>query len=109
MKLQEMYESAVRAGRRADPRGEKGIARILEEARKAHDDLPPERRWEFDTESLTNPFADTRILVGDPDTEVRRLLVGIDIMVGEILLADRLRQNGAGIDAVLAHHPDGRA
>ena len=41
MKLQEMYEIAVRAGRGVDPRGEKGIARILEEARKAHDDLPP--------------------------------------------------------------------
>jgi hypothetical protein len=109
MKLQEMYKIAVRAGRVTDPRGEKGITRILEEARKALDDLPQERRWEFDLESLTNPFADTRILVGDPETEVRRLLVGIDIMVGEILLADRLRQNGEGIDAVLAHHPDGRA
>ncbi len=109
MKLQEMYKIAVRAGRGVDPRGEKGIARILEEARKAYDDLPPDRQWEFDTESLTNPFADTRILVGDPDVEVGRLLVGIDIMVGEILLADRLRQNGKGIDAVLAHHPDGRA
>lgn len=109
MKLQEMYESAVGAGREVDPRGEKGIARVLEEARKAYDDLPEDRRWEFDAESLTNPFADTRILVGDPSTEVQRVLVGIDIMVGELLLADRLRERGERIDAVLAHHPDGRA
>lgn len=109
MKLQEMYEIAVRAGRMVDPRGEKGIVRVLEEARKAYDDLPEDRRWEFDTESLSNPFADTRILVGDPTTEVQRLLVGIDIKVGEILLADRLRERGERVDAVLAHHPDGRA
>ncbi|MHB9114223.1 MAG: NGG1p interacting factor NIF3 [Thermoleophilia bacterium] len=109
MKLGELYEAAVQAGREADPRGVTGTERVLTEARKAFDDLPERRRWEFDREALTNPFSDTRILNGDPDTEVGRVLVGIDISVGEVLLADRLREKGQMLDLILAHHPEGRA
>ncbi|MCZ7662076.1 MAG: NGG1p interacting factor NIF3 [Thermoleophilia bacterium] len=109
MKLREIYEAAVRKGIEQDPRGKKGIDRILFEARKTLDDLAEKRRWEFDQETLVNPFSDTRILVGDPEIEVRRMLVGIDIGVGELLLADRLRERGQAIDLVLAHHPEGRA
>lgn len=53
-------------------------------------------------------YEDTAILYGDPDTEVRNILVGIDIDTQEILLADRLR-NTQDIDLVLGHHPEGRA
>lgn len=109
MRLGDIYDVAVQAGRAVDPRGEKGIERSLAEAKKAFDDLPEARRWEFDRESLVNPYADTRVLYGDPDTEVRRMLVGIDIGVGEVLLADRLREKGQVLDLILAHHPEGRA
>jgi putative NIF3 family GTP cyclohydrolase 1 type 2 len=109
MRLQEMYEIAVRAGTSADPRGEDGVARILESARKEHEILAADKRWEFDLESLVNPYADTRILLGDPDTEVKGMLVGIDLEVGEVLLADALRAKGRTIDLLLAHHPEGRA
>jgi putative NIF3 family GTP cyclohydrolase 1 type 2 len=104
-----MYAAAVRVGCENDPRGEKGLARVLADARMELDGLPEDRRWEFDQERLSNPFADTRILVGDHGVDVRRILVGIDIGVGEVLLADRLREKGAGLDLILAHHPDGRA
>jgi len=109
MKLREMYEAAYRAGIAADPRGEDGVARVLERARKAFEDLPEHKKWEFDQESLVNPFADTRILVGDPDKDVTRMLVGIDLEVGEVLLADSLRGKGEVVDLLLAHHPEGRA
>lgn len=109
MRLADMYAAAVRVGSENDPRGEKGIARVLSEAKKEYDELTEQRRWEFDSERLGNPFADTRILVGDPDTDVRTVLVGIDVEVGEILLADRLREKGRQVDLILAHHPDGRA
>jgi putative NIF3 family GTP cyclohydrolase 1 type 2 len=104
-----MYDTAVRKGSEVDPRGENGIARVLKLAREEYDGLAEARKWEFDEERLTNPFTDTRILVGDPDTEISRMLVGIDIQVGEILLAERLRERGVGVDMVLAHHPEGRA
>ncbi|HPJ72833.1 MAG TPA: NGG1p interacting factor NIF3, partial [bacterium] len=48
-----------------------------------------------------------RILCGDPETEVRGVMVGIDVEVGEVLLADRLRDRGRRIDLLLAHHPEG--
>jgi hypothetical protein len=63
----------------------------------------------FDVERLTNPYDDSRILNGDPGTEVKSIMVGIDVEVGEILLADRLRSNGIPVDLVMAHHPEGRA
>ena len=37
------------------------------------------------------------------------MLVGIDMEVGEVLLADRLREKGRPVDLVLAHHPEGTA
>ena len=109
MKLRDMYEAAYRAGIAADPRGQDGVDRVLERARKTFDDLPERKRWEFDQETLVNPFADTRILVGDPQTDVTKVLVGIDLEVGEVLLADSLRSKGNAVDLLLAHHPEGRA
>jgi putative NIF3 family GTP cyclohydrolase 1 type 2 len=104
-----MYETAYQAGISADPRGPEGVTRVLERARKDFEDLPERRRWEFDQEALTNPYADTRILLGDPEAEISRILVGIDLEVGEVLLADALRARGTVIDLMLAHHPEGRA
>ena len=109
MKLRHMYETAYRAGMAADPRGRDGVARVLKRAKKTFDDLPEGKRWEFDQETLVNPYADTRILVGDPDQEVSKILVGIDLEVGEVMLADALRARGNVIDLMLAHHPEGRA
>jgi hypothetical protein len=109
MRLRDMYEAAYRAGMAVDPRGEEGVDRVLAQARKDFDDLPERKRWEFDQESLVNPYTDTRILFGDPESEVSSVLVGIDLEVGEVLLADRLREKGRSIDLLLAHHPEGRA
>ena len=109
MRLQDIYDTAVRSGIAADPRGEDGVERVLERVRKDYDALAAEKRWEFDQERLTNPFVDTRILVGSPETEVKGILVGIDMEVGEVLLADTLRSQGRQVDLVLAHHPEGRA
>jgi hypothetical protein len=104
-----MYETAFRAGMAVDPRGEEGVARVLARTRKEYEALAQEKHWEFDLESLVNPYADTRILVGDPDTDVTGILVGIDLEVGEVLLADTLRRRGQTVDLLLAHHPEGRA
>jgi hypothetical protein len=109
MKLKDIYETAIRRGIEADPRGEAGVRAVLDRARKEYEKLPAEKRWEFDEETLRNPFADTRILTGSPDTEVKTVLVGIDVEVGEVLLADALRRQGRSVDLLLAHHPEGRA
>ena len=53
-------------------------------------------------------FEDSRILYGSPDTEVKKIIVGIDVEVADLLLADRLRQK-QGLDLVVSHHPEGIA
>ena len=53
-------------------------------------------------------FEDSALLYGSPDTQIRKILVGIDIETPELLLADRLREK-EGLDLVLSHHPEGRA
>jgi hypothetical protein len=109
VKLQEFYELAIQAGIDADPRGRPAVEQELRDAQKSYDELKPEDKASFDIERLKNPYADSRILHGSPDRNVKDILAGIDIETPELLLADRLIQKGTGIDLVLAHHPEGRA
>lgn len=109
MNLREFFELAVRAGMDADPRGRDEIERALRDAQKKFDELAPGDKSYFDLDRLTNPYADSRILLGNPDAVVKTVLAGIDIEASEILLADRLREKGGTIDLVLSHHPAGRA
>jgi putative NIF3 family GTP cyclohydrolase 1 type 2 len=107
VKLRDIYETAVRMGIEADPRGASGVDEFLARTRKRYDALPDHLKELADPEELTNPFNDTRIYVGDPDTEVTTLLGGIDMNPAEVLLADRLREKGTAIDAIYTHHPEG--
>jgi hypothetical protein len=109
MTLGSIYDLAVKMGKEADIRESAEIDRVLEKAKKAYDKMDEDDKPFFDVESLTNPFADTRIMAGDPGREVRELIVGIDMEVGEILLADRLNEKEHTIDLVLSHHPEGPA
>ncbi len=107
MKLQQMYETAVRMGIEADPRGAAGVQDFLGRTRQRYDELPDYLQAVFDQVELTNPFSDTRVYVGDPDTEVETLIAGIDMNTGEVVLTDRLREKGWPIDAIYTHHPEG--
>jgi hypothetical protein len=107
MKLREMYETAIRMGVEADPRGREGVSLFLKRTQERYEKLPPYLKDVFDQEELTNPFADTRIYHGDPEQDVSAILAGIDMNVGEVLLADRLRQRGVALDALFTHHPEG--
>src|SRR5690606_3694737 len=71
--------------------------------------LDMEKKEYFDKERLTNPFLDSRIETGDPKTKMNRVMVGMDISGGEVLLANELSKSGKKIDAILAHHPEGRS
>lgn len=109
LKLKAIYELAVKKGIENDPRGKEEVEKILKKAEKAYNEMKDKEKKEFDPEKLMNPYSDTRILYGEPQREIKSILVGIDIEVGEILLADRLREKGRNIDLVLAHHPEGKA
>jgi hypothetical protein len=109
LKLAQIYEFVVKRGIEQDPRGADAVGKTLVRAKKAFEELKPQQKQDFDKESLTNPYADTRILYGGANEDIKLILIGIDIDVAEILLADRLKEKGKKIDLVMAHHPGGRA
>lgn len=109
MKLHEFYKTAVSIGINNDLRGKKEISRILKEEKESYDNLKKGDKEYFDKDRLFNPFSDSRILNGDPETEVKKIIAGIDMETGEIMLAHQLNQSGADIDLVLSHHPEGCA
>lgn len=80
MKLSHLYDQVVRLGSQRDPRPKKAV----------------------------RSYPDTAILYGAPDTQVENILIGIDIEVAELLLADRIRKD-ACLDLVISHHPEGTA
>jgi len=109
MRLSEIYRKAIEMGMEADPRERGALEAVLREAKKRFDELKGKERGWFDQDDLWNPYADSRILYGDPDMEIEGMMVGIDITPGEAVLADRLREKGKQVDAILGHHPMGRA
>jgi putative NIF3 family GTP cyclohydrolase 1 type 2 len=109
MKLIDIYKLAVQMGMDADLRTKEQIEVELKRVADRYGKLEPEERELFDKDQLWNPYADSRLLYGDPSAEIKGVLWGIDIGTGEVMLADRLRENGKRIDAIIGHHPRGYA
>lgn len=109
MKLSEFYKKAISVGLENDPRGKETVLKELERRKKDYEKLKPEEKETFDQESLDNPYSDSRILHGNADEEIRSILVGIDIEVGEVLLAETLKNKNNNVDVIMSHHPEGRA
>lgn len=109
MKLSDFYKRALFTAIEHDPRGRAFVEKELERRKKDYEELKADEKDIFDMDSLENPYSDSKILVGCGDEEVKRVLVGIDMEVGEILLAETLKNRGINIDLILAHHPEGRA
>jgi putative NIF3 family GTP cyclohydrolase 1 type 2 len=104
MTQEQIYNLAIQMGIKADLRGKGQIKKTLTRIKKRYDRMSKEEKAEFDKERLTNPFSDTRILV-ETKKKIKKILTGIDMEVGELLLADKL----GDVDLVLAHHPQGSA
>lgn len=109
MKLIDIYNFVVRKGLEKDPRNRIELKEELNRAKKEFRNLKGVDKRNYDKERLRNPYADTRILYGDPSREVDAIMVGIDMESPEILAADRLNEKGEAIDLVMAHHPEGGA
>ena len=105
MKLIEIYEAMVDNAIKMDPRSNKAV-------KEANDNYAlakgPDKKF-FDKESLKHPYHDTRIINGSGEEDVTNVMVGIDIGVEELLLADRLMEKGMNVDLVISHHPCARA
>ncbi len=109
MLLKDLYNQVVSKGIDFDPRGKDNVLKELDKKKRQYEELKEKEKETFDMESLENPYADTRILNGTGDEDIKGVIVGIDMEVGEVVLCDRLREKGMKIDLILSHHPEGRA
>ena len=107
--LEKLYNFSIDWGIRCDPRGRKIINSLLQKEKKRYEKLTEKEKEFFDEERFSNPYSDSRILFGDRGKSIKSALVGVDMEIGEVMLADRLRSGGKKIDLILAHHPEGRA
>lgn len=109
MKLIDVYRNVVKRGISQDPRTRSEITQELNNEKREYRKLKGVDKRAFDTERFVNPYADTRILYGDPQTDIKTIMVGIDMESPEVLAADRLNEKGVPVDLVMAHHPEGSA
>jgi len=103
MILQQIYNIAIEMGVESDLRGKATVQKVLKQTKEKYQKLDKNKKQEFDIEKLTNPYSDTRILF-DNKKPAKKILAGVDIGTGEMLLAKRLR-----CDTVVSHHPLGLA
>ncbi|MBI4122646.1 MAG: NGG1p interacting factor NIF3 [Parcubacteria group bacterium] len=107
MTIKQIYDLAVSEGIAHDLRGAARVRDILKRLKTKYEKFSDEQKEAFDTERLANPYADTRVFHGDAATKVSKVLVGVDIDTGEVMLANELsrRTPDKPIDLIMAHHP----
>jgi len=108
LNVKQVFELGLKVGMASDLRGAKGVKDYLDRAKKEYEDVKPKDKKYFDKERLINPYSDSRIHVDDGKTQVKRIMAGIDIDEGEILLASQLGERSKKIDLVISHHPVGK-
>ena len=110
MKLERLYKKAIEIGIDNDLRGKQEIKKILKEEQEKYKNLKKEEVEYYDKDHLFNPFSDTRVLNGQLNTDIKKVIVGIDMEVGEVLLTHTLNKDkNQKIDLIIAHHPEGYA
>ncbi|MBI5143636.1 MAG: NGG1p interacting factor NIF3 [Candidatus Omnitrophica bacterium] len=109
MRLVDIYNFVIKKGLEKDPRTKREIDEELAKARKEFRRLKGVDKKSYDRETLRHPYVDTRILHGDPNSDINSIMIGIDMEGAEILAADRLNERGEAVDLVMAHHPEGAA
>ena len=107
MKIKEIYDIAVQKGMEVDVRGKDKLEELLEKEKEKYKELEGKDKEVFDKQRLENPFHDSRLLHGDPETEVDKVMAGINIDTGEVVLADRLNEKGEDIDLIIGNHHRG--
>jgi len=110
MNLRQLFDTSVRLGIAQDLRGDAAVREQLARRRREYEALPAWRKPYYDQERFTNPYGDVRLAYSPrppEEIELDTILLGIDIRVPELLLADRLRAEGRRVDAVIAHHASG--
>lgn len=104
MNVKQIFDLATKIGIENDFRTKEEVVKYLERAKESFEALSKEEKPYFDKERLTNPYSDSRIHFDNGKKEIKKVLAGIDISTGGILLAKEL-----GVDLIINHHPIGSA
>ncbi len=105
MNIKQIYDLSVKMGIESDLRGKQKVKKNLDRTKKKYQKLDQDSKKDFDQESLTNPYDDTRILVDNNRKTIKKVLAGVDVGGPELLLADR----AGDFDLAISHHPHGKA
>lgn len=103
MNVQQIYKLAVELGIKNDLRPKSEIQKILKRTKEKYEKLDAKKKKEFDVDKLWDPYSDSRVHF-DSGKKIKKILAGIDIGTGEVMLADRL----GSIDLIIGHHPIGK-
>ncbi|EKE25921.1 MAG: hypothetical protein ACD_5C00004G0002 [uncultured bacterium] len=111
MTVQEIYKLAVELGIKNDFRSKESIEKILKRNKEKFSKLSKEQKEIFDEESFANPYLDSRIHFDGGAANIKRVMAGIDIDTGELMMARYLANHNPKnpIDLVIGHHPEGKA
>lgn len=104
MNVKEIFDLGIEIGIENDFRTKKEIQDLLKRNKEDYKKLSKEEQEFFDKEKFVNPYSDTRIHFDNGKKNIKKVLAGIDISIGALLLAKEL-----GVDLVINHHPIGFA
>jgi len=104
MRIKEIFNLALEMGKNVDFRGRERVEGLLKIKKRKYEKLSEKEKKLFDLEALENPYLDSRIYHIAEDKEIKKVLVGIDITIEELLLVKELKD----IDLVIGHHPVGK-
>ncbi len=104
MNVKEIFDLGVELGIKNDFRTKTEIKEFLGRKKEEYEKLPKDEKEFFDKDRLTNPYSDTKIHFNDGKKNVKKVLAGIDITMGGLLIAREF-----GVDLIINHHPIGAA
>ncbi len=102
MTLKQIFKLAIDLGIKNDFRSPQEVKNYLARNKKQYQKLSSQEKKFFNLEKLSNPYLDSDIHY-DNGRKIKKILSGIDIDAGELLIAQKL-----GADGAIAHHPLGK-
>jgi putative NIF3 family GTP cyclohydrolase 1 type 2 len=104
MNVKEIFDIGIKIGIENDFRTKKEIEELLERNKDEYKKLPKGEQEFFDKEKFTNPYSDGAIHFDNGKKSIKKVLAGIDITMGGLLIAKEL-----GVDLIINHHPIGKS
>jgi len=110
MDVRQIFDLAIKMGIESDFRTKEQIEKQLKRIKEKYQKLSKEEQEIFDKDKITNPYPDTRIHFSSVKKNIKRVIAGIDIDSGDLMIAKYLSDQNPKkkIDLAINHHPIGK-